>query len=139
MKGFALLLTGVVLVLSVTAWAGTPEGVSPGSDEVAVIGSTCPTFSWSEAVGAEGYTIEVYEVAGGGLSHGEMASTTEPVVSKDVGTALSWTPSAGECLTDGVRYVWYVGAGKVEGETQNAEPGTQNVERGTYLVIRKGL
>ena len=122
MKGFALLLTGVVLVLSVTAWAGTPEGVSPGADEVAVVGSTCPTFSWSEVDGAEGYTIEVYEVTGNVKSHDDLAYTSKPVISKNAGMALSWTPSGSECLKDGLRYVWFVGARKVE-------LGTLNVER----------
>ena len=50
-----------------------------------------------------------------------MASTSEPVISKNVGTALSWTPSGGECLKDGLRYVWYVEARKAEDETQKAE------------------
>lgn len=43
-------------------------------------------------------------------THESISSIAQPVISKDAGTALSWTPSAGECLKDGVRYVWYVGA-----------------------------
>ncbi|RMG01355.1 MAG: hypothetical protein D6726_09650, partial [Nitrospirae bacterium] len=124
---------GVFVTLSgITAFAETPSGVSPSGSkadsEVAVVMNTCPTFSWSKVSGAEGYVIEVYEAVEEGLSHDEMVTVSEPVISKGVGSALSWTPSGSECLKDGVRYVWFIGARKAEGGTLNAESGTQNVE-----------
>ncbi len=112
MKKLAVLLAGIFILLSAAAWAGEPEGVSPSGVDVAVVSNVCPTFSWSEVNGAASYKIQVYEmVTSAILTHDQMRAISQPVITNDTNSpALSWTPSLGQCLKDGVRYVWYVGA-----------------------------
>ncbi len=80
----------LILLTSGIVFAG-PQAVSPGDDgKEAVITEVCPTFSWSEVEGAEFYRVEVYEmVISNILSHDDIASVSQPVISKDVGRALS--------------------------------------------------
>jgi hypothetical protein len=107
----------VVLLCASTVWAEGPVAVSPGSTEVAVVNNPCPTFSWAEVTGAASYTVEVYEmVTGEVVPRKEMVQMSVPVLRKEIqAPALSWTPSLRECLEDGGKYVWYVGA-KGEGQ-----------------------
>ena len=135
----AVLVFVVFLLVVSTSWAEGPEGMSPSGQDVAVVGTVCPTFSWSEVEGAEGYIIEVYEVTEDVQSHEEVASTSEPVISKDVDTALSWTPSGGECFEDGVRYGWYVGARKSEVKSQESGVKSQEVIWSEGMVFEVSL
>lgn len=121
MKRWVLLVAGFIISLSGISMAGGPEGVSPSGQDVAVVGNSCPTFSWSGVDGAGPYTIEVYEMTVGSiLSRNEMASMIDPLISKELGTSLSWTLSGGECLRDGARYVWYVGV-RIQDSSEEGE------------------
>jgi hypothetical protein len=105
-------LTLLVLMAS-AAWAvEAPVAVSPGSDEgqaAASIGDTCPTFSWGAADGAVAYSVAVYK--------SPSAEGATPVIDIIIDAeALSWTPSAAECLAAGSGYEWYVGATGAAGD-----------------------
>ena len=64
-------LTGTVvglfglMVVAGTAAQIVPIAVSPGSERgVAVVGQTCPTFSWTAVDWATGYRMAVFEALG---------------------------------------------------------------------------
>jgi hypothetical protein len=125
MKGRAIYFL-MVLVLGFTgsAMSGGPVAVSPGGEgSIAVIGQNCPTFSWSLADGAISYRIEVYEQLTTDLPEYEvMSAIAVPVLIREIAApALTWTPSADECLTRGVRYVWYVWGANKDGDGQWSE------------------
>ncbi len=103
-------IVGTVIILGIfvaPAWGGMSVPVSPGGG-IEVISQTCPTFSWSAADHAAAYRVEVYEqVKEGAVPQGEMAAMADPVLTWGIyAPALSWTPSSGECLERGMRYVW---------------------------------
>ena len=78
-----------------------PVAVSPGSERgAAVVGLSCPTFSWTAISWATGYNVVVFEaVSTEALTYEEMEAMVSPVLSKKIrGPALSWTPSADERL-----------------------------------------
>ena len=125
MKGRAIYFL-MVLVLGFTgsAMGGGPVAVSPGGEgRIAVIGQNCPTFSWSLADGAVSYRIEVYEQLTTDLPEYEvMSAIAMPARIREIAApALTWTPSADECLTRGVRYVWYVWGANKDGDGQWSE------------------
>jgi hypothetical protein len=104
-----------ILIISIgffvnTSWGALAEPVSPGETEgYALTEQACPTFSWSAAVDAAAYRIEVYELVVEGMSRDQMRQIDPPVMIKMISApAFSWTPSAGECLARGVSYIWYV-------------------------------
>jgi hypothetical protein len=109
-------VTGLTLLVVMVLFQGVACGesavpVSPGDATVtAVVGQNCPTFSWSAADGATAYHIEVYEqLTEGPVSHEQVAAMVTPVLSRKIpAPALSWTTSSVECLSRGLRYVWYV-------------------------------
>ncbi len=138
MKGRAVYFLMVLLMgFTGSAMGGGPVAVSPGGEgRIAVISQECPTFSWSQVEGAVSYRLEVFEMtAERVLSREEMERSALPVIHVEVGApAFSWTPSRDECLSGGMRYVWYVGAisdakhpepveGWSEGEAFEVKPG----------------
>jgi hypothetical protein len=98
-------------VLALLALAGaalaaeTPVTVSPGNpSKLALIGDTCPAFSWAGGEGAQSYELVVYRV-------GEEGEEAEPVLRQNLpAPAYSWTPSLDRCLERGERYAWSVRA-----------------------------
>jgi hypothetical protein len=106
-----VLVAALIVLVTGIAWGGMAVPVSPGDAHgSAVTAQTCPTFSWSFADGAISYRIEVYEQLAADIVAREMMQIQGPLVlQKEIAApALSWTPSAGECLARGKRYVWYV-------------------------------
>lgn len=97
--------TVLVFVLCSAAWAAErPVAVSPGSATGAMIGDTCPTFSWGAVLGAKSYELVVYRL-------GEEGAEARPLLSQRIsGSALSWTPSLNRCLERGGQYAWSVRA-----------------------------
>jgi len=98
--------TVLVLVLCSAAWgAEGPVAVSPGNtSKLALIGDTCPTFSWGEVEGAKSYELVVYRVS-------EQTDEAQPVLRETfAGSASSWTPSLDLCLERGGQYAWSVRA-----------------------------
>lgn len=93
--------------------------VSPGGG-TELTAQSCPTFSWSASEGAQSYRVEVYEqVTSDVIDRESMRGIGNPVVEKEIpAPALSWTPSSGECLSRGMRYVWYVEGVDAEEEGQ---------------------
>ena len=111
-KAITAFLSLGIFLFGGSVFAGSPVAVSPGNArEVAFINQECPTFSWSSAEDAVSYRVEVFEMARGKIvSYEKTAGLSAAVVSAEIeAPALSWTPSVGECLGMGVRYVWYVG------------------------------
>ena len=105
-RGLVYLAAAMMILIGVAlSWAGAPVAVSPGD----VIGQNCPTFSWSLTDGAISYRVEVYEQRTTDLlAHEAMSSIERPARIKEiVAPALTWTPSADECLSSGIRYMWY--------------------------------
>lgn len=101
----------MVFVWVGSTWAGAPVAVSPGAtDGVAIIGQSCPTFSWSSADNAVAYHLEVYEQATAAqVSREVMAGLRAQVIKEEIpAPALSWTPASGGCLPRGLKYVWFV-------------------------------
>lgn len=111
MKGKAAIY-GIVMILAIltaTAWADMTVPVSPGGGTEVIV-QDCPTFSWSAATAALSYEIEVYEqMTDDNIDRDAMRGMGNPVVEKEIpAPALSWSPSSGECLLRGMKYVWYV-------------------------------
>lgn len=92
------------------------QPVSPGDPRsIPTVEARCPTFSWTESEGAEGYELVIFE-----LSEGEEGSSVEalepaletltdtrPSVRVDLpDKASSWTPSGERCLESGKSYAW---------------------------------
>jgi len=101
----------VSLVPDGNAFAIEPVAVSPGSESgVAVVGQSCPTFSWGAVEGALSYEAAVFEMLTiDVLSYTESNNLSNPVIRKKIPVpALSWTPSSELCLTNKGTYVWYV-------------------------------
>ena len=121
MKGKKTILGMIVVyaILTGSAWAGIAVPVSPGGG-TELTAQHCPTFSWSGSDGAQSYRVEVYEqVTSEIVERGAMSGMLTPVVAKEIpAPALSWTPSTGECLSRGMRYVWYVEGVDAEGAGQ---------------------
>jgi hypothetical protein len=89
---------------------GVPETVSPGAEgRVVRVAGPCPSFSWGAVAGALSWELVAYELSGTESGGGQALGVVIP------GSALSWTPSLGECLAPGSRYVWFVRAIGAEG------------------------
>jgi Chaperone of endosialidase len=120
MKGKKVILGTVMFLVIFTgsAWAGAVP-VSPGGG-TELTPQSCPTFSWSASDGAQSYRVEVYEQVTSDILHRDtMRGMGNPVVKKEIpAPALSWTPSTGECLSRGMKYVWYVEGVDAKGEGQ---------------------
>src|SRR5581483_7332459 len=83
----------------------TPGGPSgPGASEL-------PTFTWNSVAGANHYDVWVNVINNGQESIGSQALRNSNA------TGTSWTPSAGQELTPGQSYRWYVGAVSNNGTT----------------------
>jgi hypothetical protein len=114
----ALLLTLVTLgVASVSAGERRSVPVSPGqTDRFAPIADPCPTFSWSDLPGAEGYELVVYELpALGELTNPtpealERLEVLEPAVRQSLPRTTAWTPDLDRCLERSKSYAWLVRA-----------------------------
>lgn len=99
----ALLFLSLHLVgLASLATILRPAGVSPGGkDAVTRAASNCPSFSWT-AAGKGAAELAVFRLAATATDDlHEALHVTLPA------GALSWTPSAAQCLTPG-RYAWSV-------------------------------
>jgi hypothetical protein len=111
---FGFVVLGLWAVLGSAAQTQVvPSAVSPGSEQgLAVVGLTCPTFSWTAVDWALGYRVAVFQAFGTAIpGYEEMAVGAVPVLSKEIaGRASSWTPSSEERLSPGSLYVWYVQA-----------------------------
>ncbi len=119
------------------AGPGAALTVSPGSPgTTAGTDQSCPTFSWSLANRAVSYRVEVYEQNTTDLLPYEyMSDIATPVRVQEIAApALSWTPSAGECLTRGARYVWYVRGTDADGGGKWSEPRGFLVEPSALTV-----
>ncbi len=65
------------------AATGPPVAVSPGdASKLALIGDTCPTFSWGEVDGAKSYELVVYRI-------GEEGEEAEPVLRQTFAGSVS--------------------------------------------------
>jgi hypothetical protein len=114
-RNFPFVLIGVLAVANVcSAQPQRPVAASPGAvEKVAVIGQTCPTFSWGAAPGAVHYELIVFSLR----DEAEEGEEVEPVIATAIpGSALSWTPSLNECLESGGEYTWFVRAVDEYGE-----------------------
>ncbi|MGD9344396.1 MAG: tail fiber domain-containing protein [Candidatus Aminicenantes bacterium] len=109
-------LSFVLLVFIFSGSSASEKGliaVSPGRDAgIAVVGESCPTFSWTAVEWAKRYKVEVFEAFNNEvLSHEDMSVRANLILSKEIqGRALSWTPSSDEQLNSEGMYVWYVQA-----------------------------
>jgi len=140
MQKFIGFVIVAALVFSATLAQAQPVAVSPGSDTAeATTGQTCPTFSWSSVEGASTYTIAVFEMQTSQiLQYNEMQAIAMPVLCINIGApSLSWTPSSGECLTRGVKYVWYVRGVGQDGEGQWSAPKEFQVEASALTLEQK--
>jgi hypothetical protein len=138
--GAGLVLLGL-LVVAGTAAQVVPMAVSPGSERgVALVGQTCPTFSWTAVDWASGYRVAVFDALGVQIpSYEEMAAGAVPVLSKEIaGRALSWTPSSEEQLSGGSLYVWYVQAADGSGQGTWSKGRLFIVEAGVVASGREG-
>ncbi len=140
MKKFFGFFIVAALVLSTRLGQAQPVAVSPGNDTAeATITQTCPTFSWSSVEGASAYTVAVFEMQTSQmLPYNVIQAIAAPVLSFNIGApSLSWTPSTEECLTRGMKYVWYVrGVGK-DGEEGWSEPKGFQVESSALTLEQK--
>lgn len=105
----------IVALPAVAALAQSPVGVSPGgSDNLARIDTRCPTFSWASPQPATTFELVAFELDGAGLHPGQFIDVGRlagegPALWIQLPTgALSWTPSADECLDRGLTYAWSV-------------------------------
>jgi hypothetical protein len=98
----------VAAAMPVAAASKAPIGVSPGlPEQVAVVGSFCPAFSWSVVPRAEGYELVVVELEGAG----ESGPAAEPLLQVRLPRGSgSWTPDGSRCLAEDTSYAWYVRA-----------------------------
>ena len=108
-------VVAVSLVMAVTGLAvqsqedaarmSPPRGVSPGgNDQPLLIGSTCPTFSWSlgDVQGGQ-LEVAVYRLDGRTQQRPELVFEVEIAA-----PATSWTPDASRCLADAGEYAWTI-------------------------------
>ena len=82
-----------------------PAAVSPGhATRLLPVDGRCPTFSWGQVPGADGYELVVYRV--------DRDEESPPAVLRVAidGRAGSWTPTVGRCLERAARYAWSVRA-----------------------------
>jgi hypothetical protein len=146
-KNVFLLFALAFLLVQANAQEIAPVAVSPGNESgLAMVGQTCPTFSWTAVDWAAGYRVVVFETATTEVQAYEaMAAITAPVMSKGIrGRASSWTPSSAEQLQTGGLYVWYVQALDYSGQGVWSEGKAFTVDAGVWPAgmaetIRKSL
>ena len=99
------LVVGALLVATPVLAGLKPVTVSPGDpSKLVLIESRCPTFSWGQVDGAQGYELVAYRL-------GEEGEEAIPVLRQSLSGAVgSWTPSLGRCLKRAGRYAWSVRA-----------------------------
>ncbi len=127
----------LVFIVTGNAQKTRPVAVSPGSESgKAVVGQSCPTFSWSAVLWTEAYRVVIFHAVGDEpLSYEEMEAVANPVLNKVIrGPALSWTPSENERLSNGGVYVWYVRSIDASGVGVWSEGRIFEVEVATRLV-----
>lgn len=140
MEKFFGFFIAAALAFSATSAQAQPVAVSPGSDTgEATTDQTCPTFSWSSVEEASAYTVAIFEMQTSKiLPYKEMRAIASPVLSFNIGApSLSWTPSSGECLTRGMKYVWYVRGVDQDGKGQWSEPKGFEVEASALTLEQK--
>lgn len=106
-----VLVAALTVLMTGISWGMSAVPVSPGdASGNALVGQSCPTFSWSLADGAISYRVEVYEQQTTELlAHEVMSTIAQPVRIREISApALTWTLAANECLITGRKYVWYV-------------------------------
>ena len=118
--------------------ARQPEAVSPGGiNRIASISAHCPTFSWNPDTEAAAHELVIYRIGADGRESMPVLQRTVP------GSAGSWTPALGECLSAGERYAWSVRAmGQSQPGTWSppslfqvaAGPSREEFERALHLV-----
>jgi hypothetical protein len=112
----------VFFLSSLVTLAGLPasavevaQPVSPGEPgALASVEGRCPTFSWSQSAGAEGYELVVVrlpEDLGSGVAELERAFEenidTRPTLRLNLPAgSSSWTPSGKRCFESGNSYAW---------------------------------
>ncbi len=123
------ILTGLILVISAVACIGSAAAAAVPVSPSGSGATTCPTFSWGAAENSPAYRLEVYEqITTGALTHEQMQTMASPVLAREIpASALSWTPSSGQCLGDG-QYVWYVKGLDAEGNGTWSEGAAFRVE-----------
>jgi len=123
------ILASLVTVVAPAA-AGPPDPgpvpVSPGDLAGATTTiSACPTFSWTQTAGAQGYELVVMETSRGD------SLDAEPVLRVQLPPgAGSWTPSAEQCLPPDRSYAWLVRATGGAGPASWSEPRLFRVTEG---------
>jgi hypothetical protein len=113
-----------------------PVAVSPGLEmDIAMVGESCPTFSWTGVQGSTGYKLKVFETATARvITYHEMEAMAQPVINKEFqGTALSWTPNWNEGMNTGAMYIWYVAAVDAYGQERWSEGRLFKVELSPML------
>lgn len=104
---------------------GRPVTVSPGHvSRLARIDRRCPTFSWGQVAGADGYELVIYRAA--------RDDDEAPIVLRVRidGGAGSWTPTLGRCLERGGRYAWSLRARRGESFSDWSAPALFQVASG---------
>ena len=87
---------------------------APGSADIVVEATSCPTFSWSHLAFASSYRLEVYSLE-------EIDASENPVLVEAFPAGVSsWTPSQERCLESG-EYGWTMLA-RVDDEDVKADP-----------------
>ncbi len=120
-----LVLVTALAICSGMSWAAAAVPVSPSGSGA----TTCPTFSWGAAENSPAYRLEVYEqITTETLPHEQIQAMASPVLAREIpASALSWTPSSGQCLGEG-QYVWYVKGLDAEGNGTWSEGAAFRVE-----------
>lgn len=110
------LLFLAIVGLAALAEAGltaAPRAISPQGPGIASVHTVCPTFSWTGVDGALGYEVLIHDLprTDSDEATGIGSRPTTLVLQHSLpGGALSWTPSANECLKTFGRYSWTVRA-----------------------------
>ena len=111
----ARLLTVILAVIVVPAFAEMPDGVSPGAfDRIAEVEGRCPTFSWSPVPDAASHELVGYRLPDqeetADLASVDLSDADQVLYSRVPGGATAWEPELSECLAPGASYVRFVRA-----------------------------
>ena len=108
-------LTVTLAIIVAPAFAGVPDGVSPGAaDRTAEVEGRCPTFIWNPVPGAAFHELVGYRLPkipeSADLSAIDLSDADQVLYAKVPGSAPAWEPELAECLASGGNYVWFVRA-----------------------------